>query len=216
MDLTLNLFWSQEIQVAENYGFHLETTTSPNHLVGKPGMFWTCEPKPVLGTEWLWFNHHATGKPEFLQFGSHSQSSATAKLACAKCHIWTFLHGFLFETKMLIQGKTESFLQHRSRLVRTGSVIVCLSGLTCKSIPFKSQSEPSLSLNSFTVFPILYPITFFSAICSWRFCESYCERPNNRSEPWPGIWRFPFFFFQNEKDELQLTAVHKNCNIQIV
>lgn len=49
MDLTLNLFWSQEIPVAENYGFHLETTTSPNHLAGKPGVFWTCEPKPMLG-----------------------------------------------------------------------------------------------------------------------------------------------------------------------
>lgn len=105
MDLTLNLFWSQEIPVAENYGFHLETTTSLNHLAGKPGMFWTCEPKAVMGTAWLTVNQHATRKPEFLQFASHSQPSATAKLACAKCHIWTFLCHFIFETKALTQGK---------------------------------------------------------------------------------------------------------------
>lgn len=91
MDLTLNLFWSQEIPVAENYGFHLETDESLYNITkasaGKPGMFWTCAPKAALGTEWLRVNQHDTGKPEFLQFGSHSQPSAIAKLACAKCHI---------------------------------------------------------------------------------------------------------------------------------
>jgi len=85
-------------------------TTSPKRLVGKPVTFWTCAPKPVLGTEWLRINHRAAGKPEFLQLASHLYPSATTKLGHAELRIWTFLHhfGVDFLPKRLFQGKTAS------------------------------------------------------------------------------------------------------------
>lgn len=36
MDLALNLFWSQEIPVAENYGFHLETDEGLYNITKMP------------------------------------------------------------------------------------------------------------------------------------------------------------------------------------
>lgn len=68
----------------------------------------------------------------------------------------------------------------------------------------------AFSITSFTVFPIHYPTAFFSAMCRWRFCESYCQRPNNRSKPWPGIWRFPFIF------KMKKTSCSWQLSIKIV
>lgn len=36
MDLALNLFWSREIPVAENYGFHLETDEGLYNITKTP------------------------------------------------------------------------------------------------------------------------------------------------------------------------------------
>lgn len=150
----LKLFWSWEISLAENYGFHFKTEEGVHNLTKMP--CWKAGDVLELCTKSSSKDTVAQELPAccqetwipaaWLPFTALSHGKAGKALLCKAPNLdlsaW-FQNWLIARTTLPVQD-SKCFLFQRTRQVKMWSVIMYLSSFMWKCMPFKKLSEPSL------------------------------------------------------------------------